>query len=150
LAEPPRFTLRRASEQDATAIRDLIHQVGINPMGLDWRRFQVAIDGQGRLIGCGQIKPHGTEILELASIAVDAGWRGRGVARAIIQSLMAEAPRPLYLMCRSGLEAFYVKFGFRALDAAELPPYFRRMKALIGVYERLANAEETVLIMKLQ
>ena len=72
------YSIRSAQEAESAQIKALIHEVGINPTGLDWRRFLVAVDGLGRVIGCGQIKPHGSDILELASIAVSPEHRGQG------------------------------------------------------------------------
>jgi hypothetical protein len=46
--------LRAATASDAGAIRLLIFRVGINPRDLDWRRFLVAVDEAGKLIGCGR------------------------------------------------------------------------------------------------
>jgi amino-acid N-acetyltransferase len=116
--------LRSASEMDFPAIKALIHEVRINPNGLDWRRFTVAETPDGQFIGCGQLKPHSDGTLELASLAVIPSQRGKGVARVIIQKLTAAAPRPLYLTCRSQLGPFYEKFGFRGTGGDELPPYF--------------------------
>src|SRR5512145_734665 len=101
------FSLRPAQETEAAAIKDLIRLVGINPMGLDWKRFIVAVDAQDQIIATGQIKPHGRDIHELASIAVLPEYRGQGLARAIIEYLLKDSPRPLYLTCRSRLEPFY-------------------------------------------
>lgn len=42
------FTLRTARAEDDAAIRKLIHQVGINPLGLHWERFILAVDHWGR------------------------------------------------------------------------------------------------------
>ena len=78
------YTLRPATAAEFPAIRKLIWQVGINPIGLDWRRFVLAVDEEGRMLGCGQIKPHKGGIRELASIAVVPEARGLGIARAII------------------------------------------------------------------
>ncbi len=143
------FTLRPAAEQDFPAIQKLIRQVQINPTGLDWRRFVVAVDGSGMMRGCGQLKPHGKEIVELASIAVVPSDRGKGIARAIIEYLIAKAPRPLYLTCRSGLQSFYEKWGFRVIVLDEMPPYFRRLSrfanTMLGVFE----PGESLLVMKL-
>ncbi|PWH17570.1 MAG: GNAT family N-acetyltransferase [Anaerolineae bacterium] len=119
--------LRQACAADLPAIRTLIYQVGINPLGLNWRRFLVAETQAGEFIGCGQLKPHFDGSMELASLAVVPAWRGRGVARRIIQQLMRNAPRPLYLTCLAHLGAFYEKFGFRVLGPEEMPPYFRRL-----------------------
>ncbi|MBK9927868.1 MAG: GNAT family N-acetyltransferase [Anaerolineales bacterium] len=124
--------------------------MGINPMGLDWKRFVVAVDAQDVMIGCGQLKPHGTDILELASIAVYPEYRGQGVARAIIEYLLKESPRPLYLMCESSNGSLYEKFGFRVLTYEEMPRYFQRMSKLAGLVTTLAQREERLLIMKLQ
>ena len=107
------FTLRPATQADFPAIRRLIHEVGINPMALDWRRFTIAVDANDRLVGCGQVKPHKDGSRELASIAVLPEWRKQGVARAIILHLLETQPRPLYLTCRGRLGPFYEKFGFQ-------------------------------------
>lgn len=138
--------LRDAVKADLSAIRTLIRQTGINPLGLDWRRFIVAESPAGEFIGCGQLKPHSDGSLELASLAVVTAWRNRGVARLIIQALMEKAPRPLYLTCRSALGPFYEKFGFRVLGPEEMPPYFRRLSRLAGIVGKLMN--ETMLVMK--
>ena len=81
----PDYEIRPAREAEAAQIKDLIHMVGINPTGLDWKRFLVAVYGPGEVIGCGQVKPHGEDILEMASIAVHPDHRGKGIARAIIE-----------------------------------------------------------------
>ncbi|RPI29462.1 MAG: N-acetyltransferase [Chloroflexota bacterium] len=133
------FTLRPATSADAAPIRALIRDVGINPTGLDWRRFVLAVTTEDEMIGCGQVKPHGDGTRELASIAVKREWRRCGVARAIIERLIADHPGVLYLMCRSSLAPFYEKFGFGVLDEAEMPPYFRRMARLAKVFGRVAK-----------
>jgi len=89
------YQIRFAQETESAQIKALIYEVGINPTGLDWRRFLVAVDGSGRVIGCGQIKPHGSDVLELASIAVLPEQRGQGIARRIIDQRLSENPRPL-------------------------------------------------------
>ena len=125
------YRLRRAEADDAAAIRRLIYAERLNPLGLDWRRFWLAVDEDGRMIGCGQVKPHRDGSRELASIAVVGEWRRRGVASAIIRQLLAENPPPLYLTCRAELTGFYARFGFQeAGNPAELPPYFRRVARL--------------------
>ncbi len=71
-------------------IKDLIHRVGINPMDLDWHRFVIAVDGSGKMLGCGQLKPHGKDVIELASIAVEPPYQHQGIARVIIEHLDCE------------------------------------------------------------
>ena len=110
------FSLRSAHETDSSPIKELIHSVGINPMNLDWKRFVVAVNHRDEMIGCGQLKPHGKDILELASLAVYPEHRGKGVARALIEYLLKDSPRPLYLMCESSVGPLYEKFGFRDIS----------------------------------
>lgn len=124
---------RPATADDSAAIKSLIALVRINPMSLDWERFLLASTPDGELVACGQIKPHSEGTLELASIAVHPDWRGRGLAREIIQRLLADSQRPVYLTCRSDLESFYVKFGFHTLTVSELTPYFRRIQKLANL-----------------
>jgi len=143
-------TIRPARETEAAQIQDLIRLVNINPMGLDWKRFVVAVDDRDEMLGCGQLKPHGQDVLELASIAVYPQHRGKGMARLIIEHLLKDSPRPLYLMCQSSVGPLYEKFGFRAISYEEMPRYFQRLSKLAGLVERLARRKEHLLIMKLQ
>lgn len=131
------FTLRPARPEDQAGIRRLISQVGINPLGLHWERFVLAMDARDAMIGCGQVKIHGDGSHELASIAVVEAWRGRGVASAIIHHLIAGQSEPLYLTCRAELGPFYRRFGFRPAQVNELPPYFRRLNRLTKLLRSL-------------
>lgn len=137
------FTLRPAAAQDYPAIRKLIRQVGINPLGLHWERFILAVDGAGIMVGCGQVKLHGDGSHELASIAVVEAWRGKGVASAIIHYLMQQGNSRLFLTCRTSLGSFYQRFGFREARADELTPYFRHLSRLVASLQilRLMPAE---------
>jgi len=139
---------RRATAKDARAIRTLIFRVGINPRGLDWRRFLLAVNAQDRVIGCGQVKPHPDGSRELASIAVREKMRRRGVASELIRKLMGENDPPLWLMCRSGLVRFYERFGFVTVeDPSLMPRYFQRIRRLILIAERLIPQEGRLAVM---
>jgi N-acetylglutamate synthase-like GNAT family acetyltransferase len=144
------FTLRPATEADSRQIKDLIHKVGINPMGLDWKRFIVAVDAEDRVVATGQLKPHGADILELSSIAVEPEYQGKGIARAIIEYLLKDSPRPLYLTCISTLGPLYEKFGFVSLAHEDMPRYFQRLSRIANVMFTFAREGEHLLVMKLQ
>ena len=133
------IVLRPALESDAPMIRDLIHRVGINPLDLDWRHFVIAGSTGSQFMGCAQLKPHRDGSLELASLAVETGYRGQGVARAIIEHLLAHSPRPLYLMCQPALVPLYEKFGFQVIALDAMPPYFRRILRLVQALVLLAK-----------
>ena len=142
------YTLRPAVQADSHTIRAIIRAAQINPLGLDWHRFILAVDANDKIIGTGQIKPHGDGTRELASIAVLPAWRGKGVARAIIEHLLAENPGTLYLTCRAALEPLYQKFGFHPLSEAELPPYFRRVLRFFNKLIQHGILPEGPLVMK--
>lgn len=143
-----KFNLRRAEMNDARAIRRLIYRAGINPLGLDWRRFWVVVEG-GNLIACGQIKTHRDGSRELASIAVVPGHRQRGFARAVIEQLLSEENEPLFLTCRPHLESLYIKFGFRnVVQSQEMPPYFRRVWKIARFIQRLFSRFDGLLVMR--
>jgi len=142
------FKLRPAVEEDDAAIRALVKEGRINPTGLKWPRFVVAVNSVGEVVGCGQVKSHRDGSIELASLVVTAEWRGLGLARAIIEYLVCEHPEDMYLMCRSSLGDFYERFDFRALRETEMSPYFRRISRLASLAEFLRKDGETLLVMK--
>ena len=144
------ISVRPAMEAEAAQIRVLIHLLGLIPVGLDWKRFVVAVNDRDEVLGCGQIKPHGHNVLELASIAVYPEHQGKGIGRAIIEHLLQDSPRPLYLMCESSNGSLYEKFGFPAIPYDEMPRYFQRTSKVAGLVTSLARREERLLIMKLQ
>ncbi len=144
------YHLRRATRSDLRQIRRLIYSERLNPLGLDWRRFWLAVDEDGQMIGCGQVKPHRDGSRELASIAVRPEWRRRGAASAIIRRLLAEHPAPLYLTCRAELVGFYARFGFGAVEhPAELPPYFRRVAQFSQWLSRLTRHRRVIHVLRL-
>lgn len=144
----PNFSLRPATANDEDDIHALVREGRINPTGLDWKRFVVAIVSSGQVIGCGQIKPHRDGSQELASIVVTQDWRGRGVARAIIEFLLASHPVELYLMCRPEMGSLYEKFGFMPVEEAELPRYFRLIRKMVRLAEYLHPDDRLMLVMR--
>ena len=124
--------------------------VGINPTGLDWKRFVVAVNEGEQVIACGQIKPHGADIRELASIAVHPEYRGQGIARAVIEKLLRENPKPMYLMCMSHNGPMYEKFGFQVIAEKQMPRYFARIKKLFNIADVFRKSGEDLFVMKLE
>ncbi|NJN79514.1 MAG: GNAT family N-acetyltransferase [Anaerolineales bacterium] len=145
----PKFEIRSAQESEFAQIKNLIQVVGINPSGLDWKRFVVAVNDEGEVISCGQLKPHGADILELASIGTLPKYERQGLASAIITELLKTPVRPLYLMCMEHNGSLYEKFGFRAIAEDDMPKYFRRIKKLFTVADVVMRSGEDLWIMKL-
>lgn len=148
-ATRPTF-LRRATAADQAQITALIRAARLNPLSLDWRRFVVADEG-GRVVGAGQVKPHGDGAREVASIAVAPDRQGAGIGSAIVAALIALEPPPLYLYCAEYNEGYYLRFGFRALTPAEMPRSLRRIHrfshALLGVLNAVTGQQRRLVVM---
>jgi N-acetylglutamate synthase-like GNAT family acetyltransferase len=117
-------TLRPATAADQKPIKDLIHLVGINPTSLNWERFIVAEEA-GQFVGCVQLKPHNDGVIELASLAVQPTYQGKGVGGQLIRALLERHPGELYLICRSTLASYYARFGFQLVEVQDLPDSFK-------------------------
>jgi N-acetylglutamate synthase-like GNAT family acetyltransferase len=144
----PLYQIRHATAADQASIRSLIRKVRINPLGLDWRRFCLAVDQDGDVIGCGQIKLHKDGSRELASIAVRETWRNQAVATHLILHLMGEENGPLWLMCRSDLVSFYKKFGFYEVSQMlNMPPNFRLVVRLWGILSKVRGGRRVGSVM---
>jgi N-acetylglutamate synthase-like GNAT family acetyltransferase len=143
--------LRPATAADQARIVAHIRAAQINPIALKWQHFVLALDETtGALAGTAQIKTHRDGSRELASVAVSPQWRGQGVARCLIEHLLAQNTGTLFLTCRSSLGPLYAKFGFQAVGESEVTPYFRRLMKVVGVLRPLMRraGPDTLLVMK--
>ena len=126
----------------------LIREAGINPFGLKWSQFILAVGVNDYLIGCGQVKPHRDGSRELASVAVRKGWRNQGTARAIIRELQSKHGCPLWLTCMDRLIPFYETLAFKEItDAAQMPLYFRNARRLFNLYLRFRRTKAYLAVM---
>lgn len=128
-----RFSLRKALLSDRARIHRLVRAARLNPFGVNWRRFIVAVDDKGRILGCVQVKPHRGGWRELASLVVDEAWRRRGVGSALVSVVLESASPPLWLMCRSDLAPYYARFGFEEITDRSVAPGF------LGLLLRIAQ-----------
>ncbi|NPV76698.1 MAG: GNAT family N-acetyltransferase [Anaerolineae bacterium] len=143
------YTIRPARKQEAWTIRTLIWRVHINPLGLAWQRFLVAVDPAGRVIGCGQIKPHAGGVRELASLAVAPDSQGQGIGKALVAGLLRNQEPPLFLMTHKRRESYYRQFGFYSIPVDQMPADFRRLwQALYWIGKLLQGGEPSLRIMR--
>lgn len=145
---------RPAAAGDQKIIRAIIREAEINPLGLKWTNFLLAVDEMtGEVVGTGQIKTHGDGSRELASIAVRPAYRQRGIGSEIVRRLIAqdvcESNAPLYLLCADDMPSFYERFGFRRIERSEMPPYFRRLTRLASFVEAFVRIGVTPVVMAL-
>jgi amino-acid N-acetyltransferase len=147
------YSVRSATAADRGAIRHMVRSARINPTDLHWQRFLVAVDSLGSVIGCSQIRQHRNGSRELASVVVRPPWRGQGVARAMIEALLAKHVGPIWLTCASPLTPFYEKFEFRevghsvGLPFAMAPSSVRFFAWLFNRLARLARSNRYLALM---
>ncbi len=140
--------LRQATAGDASWIKQMVRRERLNPLGIKWQRFWVAVDTAGEITGCAQVKRHRDGSHELASLVVTREWRGKGVARGLIEKLVGIYSGEVFLMCRAGLGDFYRRFGFEVVEFARMPPYFQRIWRLAAVFEAVGPGDEKLLVMR--
>ena len=139
--------LRQALLADDETIRKMVREARIFRFGVDWRRFLLAIDENGAIVGCIQVKPHQDGTREMASLVVVPTRQGEGIARFLIETVRGQQPRPLYLTCRGALQPLYRKFGFRSLLPGEMPPYYRKLRRFFDVLRFVLRLNETMAVM---
>jgi len=83
----------------------------------------VVVESGGGIVACGSLKIYDPELAEIAGLAVRDDWQGRGLGRAVIDALIAEA-RTLGLSRVFALTrkpAFFVRLGFGAAEKEQFP-----------------------------
>ncbi len=128
--------IRPATPADRLAIRALIWRALLYPLRLSWARFLVAEEG-GTIVAAGQVRHHGDGTRELASLVVAPDRRGRGLSRQLTARLLEREEQAVYVCCRTELERFYGRFGFRPVPPADVPHSLGRLCRLEDVATRL-------------
>jgi N-acetylglutamate synthase-like GNAT family acetyltransferase len=132
--------VRDARNRDEAWLLDHIDSIGLDEAAFRSRDFVIAVDDESNTrAGFGRLRYHpgvsDAECVELSTIGVLDGWRGQGVGAHVVERLVDTARM-------EGFERAYVltaeheylsQFGFRGVDADDLPGYLR---------ERLAEKRE--------
>ncbi len=110
--------VRKALPPDIPAALELAQKLGLDYPDLGTDALWVAEDG-GRIIGLVALKTH-PDCLELCALGVEPDRRGRGVARALVEAVAAEAPGDVHLA--TIIPGFFESCGF--VRARDIPPTF--------------------------
>jgi GNAT superfamily N-acetyltransferase len=138
-----------AGREAQAKIRSMIRAGNLNPLGLDWRHFLLAIDPDDGIIGCVQVKVHRGGARELASLYVQPSWRRCKVGSRLVEMILDEQSPPLWLTCRKRLTGFYRRFGFIIVDQPrEMPAYFRIVWRLFKIIQVLGSFEAGLAVMR--
>jgi len=125
------LTIRKAELQDVPALFELIDHYAAQRVMLPrplaelyenvWE-FTVAVEG-GKLLGCGALKFYSADLAEIRSLSVAPGLDGRGIGRAVMESLLHEAERfhLKTVFALTLIPGFFEKLGFRSVARETLP-----------------------------
>ena len=123
--------VRKARAADGPAIQrllahfasrgELLHRT-LNEVYQHLRDFVVG-EAEGRIVGVCALWLYWEDLAEVRSLAVEDGYAGRGLGKALVGACLAEAAelgirRVFALTYRPG---FFERLGFRTLDKRELP-----------------------------
>ena len=116
----------KATPLDEVAILDLLKELGGDRYNFDISRFYIAkLDDN--LIGCVRTKILDGGCLELASLAVNKNYQGKGIgSRLVNELLLKETDRPIFLLTELSKDTFYKKFSFNIIIPLELPSGFKK------------------------
>lgn len=130
--------IRPAHAQDQKQIRKMVWGARLDPTTLQWLNFMVAeahSKPTNPIVGIAQIRPY-SDCRELGSVVMLPEYRGRGIARRLIETLLAQETGDVYLDCASSKIPLYTRFGFHVIPFKEMPRTLK-MKSLGASLMRL-------------
>ena len=112
--------MRRARRDDQPVITALVRRARLNPAGLHWEQFVIG-ERDGRAVGVAQVRRHSDGAKELASLVVEPGARGHGIATQMVDVLLADETAAVYTLIDRRFAGHFARWGFRQVGPSELP-----------------------------
>lgn len=147
---PPRVAIRSAVPADQEKIRALVKNERLNPIGIDWPNFLVAVGTQG-VVGAVQLRKHPDGSRELGSLVVAPDVRGHGIAARLIDELVSRHDGPVQMITAAQHAAHYQRWGFHRLEPRRAPRSIRlnyrlgSLASVISVLKRRAPRRLVIL-----
>jgi len=127
------FTVRPARTSDVWFIRELVGPLVQSRVLLGKetvvyfeaiQEFRVAVDADGNPIGCGALHVIWEDLAEVRTLAVSTEWLGKGVGRALLDQLEADAKSLglSRLFCLTFEVDFFKRGGFEPMSDDAIDP----------------------------
>ncbi|MFE4950536.1 amino-acid N-acetyltransferase [Leifsonia sp. NPDC056665] len=127
------YVVRRARTSDVPGIRELVEPLVQRRILLgkeavtfyeSVQEFRVAETAEGELIGCGALHVMWSDLAEVRTLAVADPWLGRGVGRALLGRLEADAAELglSRLFCLTFEVGFFERNGFEDMGSESIDP----------------------------
>ncbi|UNK20027.1 N-acetyltransferase [Paenibacillus sp. N3/727] len=83
----------------------------------------VVAEWDGTVIGCGSLCQLGSDLVEIRSLGISEGYKGKGIGSMLVDSLMAEAKRREIpkVMALTYEVSFFIKNGFAVVEKEIFP-----------------------------
>ncbi|WP_422660303.1 N-acetyltransferase [Paenibacillus sp. EC2-1] len=83
----------------------------------------VVAEWDGAVIGCGSLCQLGSDLVEIRSLGISEGYKGKGIGSMLVDSLMAEAKRREIpkVMALTYEVSFFIKNGFTVVEKEIFP-----------------------------
>ena len=142
-------SIRRATETDQKRIQQMVREERLDPRGLRWQNFVVA-EADGQVVGIGQVRPF-PDCPELGSIVTLKKYRGQGIAKQIVERLLADwkKPGPIYLRTRDYMTNYYAQFGFKEIHLRDAPMPLRGTVRVASFVTSLFRSGFKIAVMRL-
>ena len=116
--------LRSATVSDLPKVKSFLRENALPDLGVEGcvQDFVIAEDEIGNWVGVAGLETHGNNGL-LRSVAVRKGSRGKGVGRALVNAVLADARARgltnIYLLTDDAND-YFERLGFRVVDRKEV------------------------------
>lgn len=117
--------IRKAAAADQAALVALVESERLNPHGIDWPNFFVAVEAE-RLVGAVQIRRHRDGSRELGSLVVAPSLRAHGLGGRLIEAALSAETGPVHMITGRAFAAHYTRWGFLPIAARCAPAGIRR------------------------
>jgi amino-acid N-acetyltransferase len=131
MAVDTELTIRKASMPDIRALLELINGYAVKGVMLPRTEFEMSENirdftlafKHGELVGCGALHFYSPTSGEVRSLAVDPDVKSRGIGRAIVEALEAEAIEyQLHaIFAFTYVSGFFERIGFQQVERGALP-----------------------------
>ena len=112
--------VRKAGPSDLPSVVILAKSLDLDYPGLEGDALWAAEDDRGRIVGLVARKTH-TDCLELCALGVNRECRGQGIAKELVQALLAETHGDVHLA--TVIPGFFEACGFHAIEE-DIPAAF--------------------------
>jgi N-acetylglutamate synthase-like GNAT family acetyltransferase len=112
--------VRKALPKDLRPAVRLAESLGLDYPGLEADPLWIAASEDGRIVGLVALKTH-PDCLELCALGVNPECRGRGIARNLVEALLAAAPGDVHLA--TVIPGFFEACGFHIIKE-DIPATF--------------------------